>query len=66
MNEKAPSGCECDEGANEASGLKGESRSWPYPTRKTRLCAHQPVPWKGTNAERGADESSFLTDSDKL
>src|SRR6267142_236882 len=49
--------------ANKTSGLQ-ESKSWPYPTRKTRLCAHQPVPWKGMN-ERGAEES-FLTDSDKL
>jgi hypothetical protein len=23
-----------------------------YPTKKKRFCAHQPVPWKRTNAER--------------
>ena len=39
----------------------------PYPTRKTKLCAHQPVPssQKEKNAERGA-EKSFLTGGDKL
>jgi hypothetical protein len=46
----------------ETSGLQGsQDRGHTY---KTRLCAHQPVPWKGTNAERGAEES-FLPDGQR-
>ena len=44
MVKKIPSGCECNEYANELSGLQGGS--WPCPTGKTVVCAHQPVPWK--------------------
>jgi hypothetical protein len=65
MNEKDLSGRECNDSecANEMSGLWGRSQDHGH-TYKTRLCAHQPVPWKEMNAERGAEES-FLPDGQR-
>ena len=51
MNEKDPSEHECNECTNEMSGLQGGVKIMAIPNKKARLCAHQPVPWKGTNAE---------------
>ena len=60
MNEKDPSGRECDESANEKLGYRGESRSC---TRKTRLRAHQPVPRKRKEYRLSEEDSDkFIVD----
>jgi hypothetical protein len=55
--------CNDSECANEKSGLQwGVKIMATY--KATKLCAHQPVPWKRTNVERGAEES-FLPDGQR-
>jgi hypothetical protein len=59
MSENDPSRRECNVRTKRLDyRVTGESQDHSY-TYKTRLCAHQPVPWKRTNVERGAEESFF-------
>jgi hypothetical protein len=69
MNEKDPIGRECNDSEPECErnvwASTGGSQDHGH-TYKARLCAHQPVPWKGinVNVERGAEES-FLPDEQR-
>jgi hypothetical protein len=55
MNVKDPSGRRCNDSkcANEMSGLVRGGRGVKIMGILTKQGAHQPVPWKGINVERG-------------
>jgi len=63
MNEKDPSGRECN--AN-AKGYRGESGSWPYPTRKQGSVLTNQCLGKERMLSEELRNPSFLTDSDEL